>query len=80
GISVALTKMEFNILAFLMENKGKVISRADLVGAIWGKGAVVNDININMHIRAIRQKLGKSKNCIETVRGYGYRFSAHAKD
>lgn len=79
GRSISLTKMEFNILAFLMENNGKVMSRADLVEAIWGKGAVVNDININMHIRAIRQKLGKSKNCIETVRGYGYRFAAGSK-
>lgn len=79
GRSISLTKMEFNILAFLMENNGKVMSRADLVEAIWGKGAVVNDININMHIRAIRHKLGKSKNCIETVRGYGYRFAAGSK-
>lgn len=74
GKPISLTKMEFNILAFLMENKGKVFSRDRLLDGAWGAETFVVDRTVDVHIRSIRQKLGSSRECLETVRGSGYRF------
>jgi two-component system phosphate regulon response regulator PhoB len=74
GKPVSLTKMEFNILAFLMQNKGKVFSRDRLLDGAWGSETYVIDRTVDVHVRSIRQKLGAQRNTIETVRGSGYRF------
>ena len=75
GKPVALTKLEFNILAFLMENRGRVFSRDALLNGAWHGGSFVVDRTVDVHMRSIRQKLGKYRDWIETVRGSGYRFS-----
>jgi len=73
-----LTKIQFQILRCLMEHPGVVLSRERLVHAIWGQGAFVSDTAVNMHIKSIRRKLGKSGDRIVTVRGFGYRFGGSA--
>jgi len=75
GKSVALTKLEFRILAFLMENPGKVFSRDQLLSGAWEGEAYVVDRTVDVHVRSIRSKLGKHRDYIETVRGSGYRFT-----
>ncbi len=74
GKPVALTKMEFRILSFLMENPGKVFSREKLLDGAWEGEAFVVDRTVDVHVKSIRQKLGKYRDYLETVRGTGYRF------
>ena len=74
GEPVHLTKLEFRILSFLMENPGKVFSRDQLLSGAWEGEAFVVDRTVDVHVRSIRQKLGKCRWYLETVRGAGYRF------
>ena len=74
GKPVSLTKLEFQMLGFLMENRGKVFSRDQLLSHVWEGEAFVVDRTVDVHMRSIRQKLGKHRDLIETVRGSGYRF------
>lgn len=74
GKAVPLTKLEFRILGFLMENRGKVYSRDQLLSGAWEGEAYVVDRTVDVHVRSIRQKLGKYRHYLETVRGSGYRF------
>ncbi|MGH7197611.1 MAG: response regulator [Candidatus Omnitrophota bacterium] len=74
GKPVSLTKLEFRILGFLMENPGKVFSRDKLLSGAWEGESFVVDRTVDVHVRSIRKKLGKRRNVIETVRGTGYRF------
>lgn len=74
GKPISLTKLEFKILSFLMENQGIVFSRDKLLSGAWGGESFVVDRTVDVHIRSIREKLGKYRDLIETVRGTGYRF------
>lgn len=75
GKPVTLTKLEFKMISFLIENRGRVFSREQLLDRVWeGEGFVV-DRTVDVHMRSIRHKLGKYRDLIETVRGSGYRFS-----
>ncbi len=74
GKVVDLTKMEFRILCVLMEHQKIVISREELVSAVWGAGSFVSKAAVNMQIKSLRDKLGKYRDYIETVRGSGFRF------
>lgn len=75
GKEIAFTHLEFRILAFLVDNRGRVFSRDQLLSGVWkGEGFVV-DRTVDVHMRSIRQKLGKFRDLVETVRGAGYRFS-----
>lgn len=74
GKLVSLTKLEFKILSFLMENRGKVFSRDRLLNSAWEGETFIVDRTVDVHVRSIRKKLGKYRNYIETVRGTGYRF------
>lgn len=69
-----LTLTEFTLLWQLMENPGRVYTRAELMQAAMGDDTIVLERTIDVHIRAIRKKLGSQSNVIETVRGVGYRF------
>ena len=75
GKSVGLTKKEFEILAVLMEEAGKAVPREALVETVWGAGSFVSAVSLNMHVKSLRDKLGKHQDAIETVRGIGFRFS-----
>ncbi len=74
GKAVALTNLEFRILAFLMENPGRVFSRDRILDGVWHGEASVVDRSVDAHVKSIRQKLGRQRGMIETVRGSGYRF------
>jgi DNA-binding response OmpR family regulator len=78
GKPVALTKLEFRILGFLMENPGKVFTRDKLLSGAWDGEAFVIDRTVDVHVRSIRSKLGRHRDRLETVRGSGYRFSEEA--
>jgi two-component system, OmpR family, phosphate regulon response regulator PhoB len=76
GVPVALTTMEFRLLASLMMAHGRVLSRDRLIDAIVGTGAGVTDRTIDVHIAALRKKLEAAGGWIHTVRGVGYAFRA----
>lgn len=74
GRKVELTLKEFELLRYLMENKGIVLSRDQLLTRIWGYDFDGETRTVDVHVRTLRQKLGASGSCIETVRGVGYRM------
>ena len=74
GESISFSPMEFKILLALVENEGSALSRDELLAAVWGDEGVVFDRTVDAFIAKIRKKLGPFKDCLETVRGYGYRF------
>ena len=59
---------------YLMENKGIVLTRNQLLGRIWGYDFDGETRTVDVHVRTLRQKLGEAGNMIETVRGVGYRI------
>ena len=69
-------KKEFETLVYLVRHRGRVISREVLLNAVWGEGVFVVDRTVDVHIRKIREKLGKYADTIETVKGVGYRCTA----
>lgn len=74
GEPVELTAMEFRILALLAQRPGWVLSREQIVDAAQNPAADVTGRSVDVHIAALRKKLGACGECIETVRGVGYRF------
>ena len=73
GEQVTLTLKEFELLCLLMENKGKVLTRDQLLNSIWGYEFDGENRTVDVHIRTLRQKLGSCGEYIETVRGVGYK-------
>ena len=78
GREVNLTRKEFDLLRTLMENKGRVLTREQLLEQVWGVSFVGETRTVDMHIRTLRQKLGAYGEKIETVRGVGYRMESKA--
>ncbi|MBD5642501.1 response regulator transcription factor [Clostridium botulinum] len=74
GITISLTHTEFEILAYLMENKGIVITREQLISKIWGYDFYGDEKTVNSHIRNLRAKLGDKGNYIVTIIRSGYKF------
>ena len=71
---IAFTPTEFDLLWHLMKHPGRVFNRADLMNAIMGDDTIVLERTIDVHIRALRKKLGACGEFIETVHGIGYRY------
>jgi two-component system phosphate regulon response regulator PhoB len=69
-----LTKSEFCLLDTLIRQPGRVFQRSELIDAALGEDTLVMERTIDVHIRALRKKLGDAADLIETVRGVGYRF------
>ena len=74
GEKVELTYKEFRLLCMLMESKGNVLTRDQLLTNIWGYDFDGETRTVDVHIRTLRQKLGNCGAMIETVRGIGYRI------
>ncbi|MBQ0799431.1 MAG: response regulator transcription factor [Porticoccaceae bacterium] len=74
GEEIKFTATEFRLLHYLASHPGRVFSREQLLDRGFSTDAIVVDRNIDVHIRAIRKKLGDDQNFIETIRGVGYRF------
>ncbi|MFQ5505611.1 MAG: response regulator [Planctomycetota bacterium] len=74
GEALSFTATEFRLLHFLASHPGRVFTRDHLLSRVIGEDALVMDRNIDVHVKAIRKKLGSCRDLIETVRGVGYRF------
>ena len=74
GEDVQLTRMEFNLLKFLAERTGRVLTRNQIMDGVLGEDAVIIDRAIDVHIASLRKKLGDYGSHIVTVRGVGYKF------
>jgi two-component system phosphate regulon response regulator PhoB len=74
GEDVPLTPTEFRLLRFLLERRGRVFSRGQLLTDIWGYAEEVDSRTVDTHIRRLRKKLGAEGDRIETVVGIGYRL------
>lgn len=74
GEVLKLTKSEFKLLETLIRQPGRAFSRAELMDAALGEDSLVLDRTIDVHIRALRKKMGEAGDLIETIRGVGYRF------
>jgi DNA-binding response OmpR family regulator len=76
GEAMVLTPTEFRLLHLLASHPGRAFTRSQLLSRVIGESAYVLDRNIDVHVRAVRQKLGSHRELIETVRSVGYRFRA----
>ncbi|HEV2146240.1 MAG TPA: response regulator transcription factor [Longimicrobiaceae bacterium] len=74
GRPLDLTPTEYKLLLTLMERRGRVQSRRQLLEAAWGVTANIATRTVDMHVQRLRNKLGGEADWIETVRGFGYRF------
>jgi len=74
GQPIALTRREFELLRFLVENKNRVLSRDRLLERVWGYDRFIETRSVDVHVGRLRAKLGKAGEQIETVVGLGYRF------
>jgi len=71
---LTLTRSEFRLLDTLIRQPGRAFQRSELINAALGEDTIVLERTIDVHIRAVRRKLGEAADLIETVRGVGYRF------
>jgi DNA-binding response OmpR family regulator len=74
GRKVQLTPTEFRILAFLAASPGFVFSRDQILDHLWGHEKAVVDRTVDVHIKHIRDKLGKAAAFIKNIRGVGYKI------
>ena len=75
GQSVRLTRREFELLRFLVENRNRVLSRDRLLERVWGYDRFIETRSVDVHVGRLRAKLGAAGEQIETVIGLGYRFN-----
>ncbi|MEG0692479.1 MAG: response regulator transcription factor [Oscillospiraceae bacterium] len=78
GEEVSLTFKEFELLHYLMQNNGIVLSRDKIMQVVWGFDFEGESRTVDMHIKLLRQKLQSAGNCIKTVRGVGYKIEQTA--
>ena len=74
GEAVRLTRREFELLRYLVQNKNRVVSRDRLLERVWGYERLVETRSVDVHVGRLRSKLGEAGRQIETVVGLGYRF------
>jgi DNA-binding response OmpR family regulator len=74
GAAVRLTRREFELLRFFVENKNRVVSRDRLLERVWGYDRFIETRSVDVHVGRLRAKLGPVGSQIETVVGLGYRF------
>jgi len=74
GEEVRLTPKEFELFRYLVERRGRVVTRERLLSDVWGYDTDVETRSIDAHIRRLRVKLGAARDHIETIVGLGYRF------
>ena len=74
GQEVRLTHKEFELVRYMVERAGRVLTRERLLDRVWGQDADVDARSIDAHVRRLRAKLGPARHHVETVVGIGYRF------
>ena len=75
GKIINLTALEFKLLKHLLKRKGRVQTRDQLLGDVWGYSSEVTTRTVDTHIKRLREKLGDPGDLIQTIRGVGYRFN-----
>ncbi len=75
GELVNLTALEFKLLIQLVDRRGRVQSREQLLADVWGYSAEVTTRTVDTHIKRLREKLGTMGKYVQTIRGVGYKFS-----
>jgi DNA-binding response OmpR family regulator len=75
GHDLGLTLTEFELLHVLHDNASKAFTRKKLLDRVWDDHMLVTERTVDAYIRNLREKLGDYSDCIETVRGVGYRFN-----
>ncbi len=78
GQEIVFPRKEFELLFYLAASPGKVHKREAILRDVWGADVYVVDRTIDVHVRKIREKLGDLADCIETLKGVGYRFKDFA--
>lgn len=78
GVELNLTATEYKLLLTLVERAGTIQSRPQLLETVWEAHPEIQTRTVDMHVQRLRAKLGTHGRLIETVRGSGYRFLAHA--
>jgi DNA-binding response OmpR family regulator len=73
GDEVPLTHLEFELLAYLVHNKARAVTRTELMERVWNYEVTASDRTVDVHVRRLRRKLAGTLQ-LTTVRGYGYRF------
>ena len=73
GQPLSLRPLEFKLLITLLAEPGRVFSRAELLGEVWGIRDAASTRTVDVHIKRLRSSLGRAANLIETVHGFGYR-------
>ena len=76
GEDVPFTKTEFELLCLLLEERGRVFSRQELIDRVWPKDVLVLDRTVDVNITRMRKKIGRFAKCIVTRLGFGYYFDA----
>ena len=76
GEDVPFTKTEFELLHLLLNERGRVFSRQELIERIWPKDVLVLDRTVDVNITRLRKKIGPFAKCIVTRLGFGYYFDA----
>ncbi len=76
GVEVAFTKTEYELLRLLLEERGRVFSRQELIERVWPKDVLVLDRTVDVNITRLRKKIGRFAKCIVTRLGFGYYFDA----
>ena len=76
NVETIFPRKEFSLLYFLANNPGRVYNRAELLKEVWGADVFVVDRTVDVHIRKIREKLGKHSDLVETIKGVGYKFKS----
>jgi DNA-binding response OmpR family regulator len=77
GQSLTLTKTEFDLLAFLLRNRDRALTRQEILDAVWGEDLVVDPRTVDNFVSSLKKKLGwtsESSFSIRTLRGVGYRM------
>ena len=76
GEELVLTATEYKLLITLIERRGRVQTRPQLLETVWEAQPDIQTRTVDMHVQRLRSKLGEAGDLIETVRGFGYRFRA----
>ncbi len=71
---IELSPKEYDLLAFLFENRGKALSRQQILNQVWNFDYYGDLRTVDTHINRLRSKLGDNASLVQTIRGYGYRF------
>jgi len=72
---IILTALEFRLLRQLVDRRGRVQSRDQLLSDVWGYSSEVSTRTVDTHIKRLREKLGTMGKYVQTIRGVGYKFS-----